>query len=212
MPFEREFAEDLVDSMQQSGWQANLLDTELPNPLNVIFYRESGSLKLLVHARKITKQGIEHNRPADEMHTQMIFDGDNRGAGVRNKLRFMNGYKTVLFGFYWFEDVGYLVAAYDPEFHADYPYSKSLQLKFGTLEQASKIGIAFQTRQSDETIVAFHIRELPEYLEFASELHTAASGNVTSEALDEQDTPKTVKRALTPILDISNLPDRKSVV
>ncbi len=207
MPFEREFAEALVDSMKQDGWKTNLPNTELPNPLKLTFARESETQSLVIHARKITKQGVEHNRPADEMHSQMIFDGDRRGEGIRNNLRFTNDAKTVLFGFYRLEPLGYVVAAYDPQVHMQYAYSKSLQIKFGTLEQAAKLGIAFQTRQSGETIVAFHITELPQYLEFSSEFHELASERIEEEIVEEQDTPQIVGRAIKPVYDVGYLPD-----
>lgn len=202
MPFDRNFAQSLVAAMRDTGWITELPDGELSNPLEVAFLKHRETKRLIIHARRITPQGIEHNRPQDELHMQMIFDGDKRGRGKRNFLRFANSTQTVLFGFYQMLD-SYVVAAYDPYIHHEYAYSKSLQVKMQTLEQAIRNGIAFQLRTSGETIVAFHIREIGEYLEQAETFHSL-SENILS---NMEDMPPEVKQVFHPISEKVTLPD-----
>lgn len=100
MPLERPVADAIVDSMQETGWE---LQTQLPpgdvdNPFRVHFRKDDQVLHLIVHARRLTPQkgkGTDHHRPPGEFHAQMIFDGDRRGAGVRNYLRFEDGALTL---------------------------------------------------------------------------------------------------------------------
>ncbi len=207
MAFDRDFAEALVQAMAREGWRASLPAGELPNPLILEFSGHDATRKLIVHARRITHQfrlgssPSDHHRPAGEMHAQMIFDGDQRGAGARNYLRFSEDAKTVLFGFFP-TDAGYVVAAYDPERHREYAYSASLQVKEHTIEQALKSGIAFQVRENDETVVVFHLDEIVEYLEHAEGFHNLTPAIVEA-AVEEE---SVVRRAFDPKADLSRLP------
>ncbi len=166
MPIDKNFALEMVQSMQQSGWQVEPVDIRYPNPIQLEFIRNGQELAVLVHARETTPQHSkrsDHNRPAGEMHAQMIFDGDIRGRGQRNYLRFLPGVHTVLFGF-WPRQSGTIIAAYDPTIHREYAYSKSLQVKETTMRRAANTGLAFQLRRNGETIVTFPIDELESYL------------------------------------------------
>jgi hypothetical protein len=82
------------------------------------------------------------------MHAQMIFDGDKRGSGIRNELRFSDDAKTVLLGFYRTGDSDFVIAAYDPQRHREYAYSKSLQVKQQILERLRKLGSLFKPVQT----------------------------------------------------------------
>jgi hypothetical protein len=137
MPVEREVANAVSKSMENAGWeQTNQLpDGEAPNPFRLEYEKGSERLNLIVHARRLTAQsgvGTDHNRPAGEYHAQMIFDGDKRGSGQRQHLRFADDAKTLLVGYFLPQDE-YIFAAYNPAYHQDYAYSKSLQLRKQTL-------------------------------------------------------------------------------
>ena len=217
MPLDRDLAEGLVAEMTKAGWNSVLPDRTLPNPIDIEFVKDREVLRLIIHARRITPQASDvstHNRPPGEMHMQMIFDGDKRGAGHKNYLRFAEGAKTVLFGFYRATD-DYVIAAYDPERHREYAYSKSLQVKQQVVEAALKNGIAFQTRQNDETIVVFRLSEIIEYLNYASEFHTLS--NLSLPQVNIAQAPPIVTRVLDSTLDPATLPqllvtERKRVI
>jgi hypothetical protein len=177
MPFDASFAEVFLALMQDLGWSVEAKpEDELPNPLIVRFRRETTTVSLIIHARRLTLQQragespSTHNRPAGEMHAQMIFDGDQKGTGQKQLLRFLPGYKTCLFGYYLFDDE-YVVAAYDPEFHKEYAYSKSLQLKFDSIQRALTTGLTIQTRQSGENVVVFPLASIETYIEYADDFH-----------------------------------------
>lgn len=146
-----------------------------PNPFRFQFDLQGNLFGVLVHVRRITPQrGVEthHGRPEGEWHTQMIFDGDNRGAGVRNHLRTDPALATVLFGFAEFgENNAPVLAAWDPSFHDEYSYSTSLQVREETLQEAHESGLAEQSRQTAEVIVAFRPEYVPEYLSNRSHWH-----------------------------------------
>lgn len=203
MPFDKDFAQALVITMKDNGWDVHLPSGSFPNPLNVEFAKDNLFLKLLIHARRITSQ--RGGRPEGELHLQMIFDGDQRGAGGEHRLRFVEGMKTLLWGFYPVAD-SYMIAAYDPDKHRTYGYSKSLQVKQSYIEQAAKSGIAFQTRQTDEVVVIFHINHVLTYLDNAEDFH-----NLTDSALgaitQDESLPPAVKRALKPPLSLEDLPE-----
>ncbi len=206
MAFDREFAEALIKAMADAGWVATLPAEELPNPLDIAFFGHDTSRRLIIHARRITPQfspESDHHRPPGELHTQMIFDGDQRGAGVRNYLRFAEGAETLLFGFYPTAD-SYVVAAYDPERHHEYAYSKSLQVKQQTIDQALRMGIAFHLRESEETVVVFHLSEIAAYLNNAREFHNLTF-SVVSEAIEESTSP-IVRRVFDTRVDPDQLP------
>ncbi len=222
MTFDRDFAEVLIDAMVQTGWNAVLPDEELPNPLDVKFTGQDKTLRLIVHARRITPQSRSgtspstHNRPIGEMHSQMIFDGDKRGRGVRNHLRFAENAETVLFGFYPVGNSGYVIAAYDPERHSEYAYSQSLQIKREVIEKALKVGFAHQIRTNGETIVVFYISEIAEYLENAQNFHNL-SAILRPDMLDDSPPSLDVKRVIDETATLENLPqlaakERKQIV
>ncbi len=188
MSFDREFAEALVAQMSASGWRAILPSGVLPNPLEITF-EDTQTLHMGIYARRLTPQSSttsDHHRPEGEMHAQMIFDGDQRGAGARNHLRFSDGVKTVLFGYYVI-DGNYVVAAYDPAVHREYAYSKSLQVKAWHLQHGFNNGIAFQLRQNGETIVIFRLDEIAEYFLEAEHLHHLSPSIVHEAQRDEQE-------------------------
>ncbi|MBN2303593.1 MAG: HNH endonuclease [Anaerolineae bacterium] len=207
MALDREFAESLVNALGGAGWHTVLPDDPLPNPLDITFSTQTHTRRLIIYARKITPQSSaesDHGRPTGEMHVQMLFDGDQRGRGVRNHLRFETDAHTVLFGFYRLND-DYVVAAYDPIRHREYAYSKSLQVKQWKIEEAVKFGIAFQTRQTDEVVVIFHLDQILQYLDLASEFHNLTPDTLSDTAPDET-LPPAVRRAFVPILDTDELP------
>lgn len=157
------------------------------NPFRFQFELNSDLYGALVHVRRITPQRGEestHGRPEGEWHTQMIFDGDNRGAGERSYLRTDPEAATVLFGYCTLGENGQtVIAAWDPEFHSEYAYSKSLQVREETLREAAEDGVAQQSRQTDEVIVAFRPEYLPEYLSNRGEWH----GDVDVMELEEEE-------------------------
>jgi putative restriction endonuclease len=176
MPLPRPVANAIIDSMQDTGWnlQTQLPSGDVDNPFRVRFHKDDQDLHLIIHARRLTPQkgpGTDHHRPPGEYHAQMIFDDDQRGAGIRNYLHFEDGALTLLLGYYLPHDE-YVFAAYDPAYHKEYAYSKSLQVKDQTLETAERDGIAFQTRTTGEEIVAFPASNLPEYVEAFDTLHS----------------------------------------
>ncbi len=168
MPIDTEFVNAVVSAMTKLGWNAAIeSDNATSNPLPIIFSHENEEISVLIYARPLTFQSSErsdHNRPSGELHAQMIFDGDTRGRGVRNQLRTIAGYLTVLFGFHRFDDGEYVVVAYSPEYHREYAYSKSLQAKLHIVEKARNVGISQYERTNKEIVVAFHLSELQEYL------------------------------------------------
>jgi predicted restriction endonuclease len=196
--------------MANADWTATLTTDPLSNPLDITFSGDGGSLRLLIHARRITIQSrpgddpSDHGRPPGEMHAQMIFDGDKRGSGIRNTLRFLEEVKTVLFGFYRIDDSDYVIAAYDPQRHREYAYSKSLQVKQQILEKAAKTGIAFQTRANGETIVAFHINEIAEYLQSADDFHNLSYLEDFEDVHEKPD--EMIKPVLDQRYDIADVP------
>lgn len=197
MPFDREFATVLMNSMAENGWQVVSFEESLPNPLRFDIVQGNQSQSLRIYARRLTQQQSEtstHNRPRGEMHMQMIFDDTHRGAGIRNYLQFSDGVQTLLFGYYQINN-HYVVAAYDPERHREYAYSKSLQVKLRTLEEASRTGIALQARTTGEIIVAFHMDQFFQYLELAHEWHHL---NVDAIGVAQENTIKEIQSVFTP--------------
>ena len=196
MPLERAVVNALVESMEQANWDLaeTLSPGETENPVRLAFHKGGTARRFIVHARRLTPQWREgeepstHGRPPGEFHAQMIFDGDQRGRGVRNYLRQQEDALTLLLGYYLPEQE-HIFAAYDPSRHADYGYSKSLQAKQETLERAERYGIAFQTRTTGERIVAFRASFFPDYVDSFDSLHTAPEIYFTEEA-DVDTTPE----------------------
>lgn len=192
MPFDREFAEAFVQAMGDSGWRTDLPTGELTNPLVLTFSNIPKRLHLIVYARRLTPQSSPtstHNRPEGEMHMQMLFDGDQKGRGARNCLRFEKDAHTLLLGFYPIEG-SYIVAAYDPQKHREYSYSASLQIKEESILNALETGFALSVRKNAETVAAFHIDEIITYLDHAHEFHNLLL-DLNLEATD--DTPTAVR-------------------
>ncbi len=221
MAFSRSFAEALRDVFESSGWNTLLPDGELQNPLQVPLSRDGQQLSLLIHARQLTRQVREganpstHNRPEGELHLQMIFDGDQRGAGYRNTLRFMNGYRTLLLGFYSTAE-NYVIAAYDPMRHREYAYSKSLQLRQESIDRALKVGLTFQIRTNGEVVVIFPLDSIEEYLQYAEDYHQV-NPRITIDMQETTTTSLNVKQAVNTTLIPEQLPqltpqERKRVV
>lgn len=217
MPLDRSFAQALADVFIANGWQYVLPDGNLPNPLLMKLISKGKISQILLYARKMTPQANQgenpstHNRPIGEFHTQMIFDGDKRGAGQKNQLHFEENVQTVLFGFRE-TDEGYVIAAYEPDRHKVYGYSKSLQMKQSSIDAALKNGIAFQTRSTGETIVVFHIRELFQYLEFAEAFHHVIL-LTHQDVSPEEELPSVVRQVLQEVtLPILVAEDRQKVI
>lgn len=194
MALDRDFAEAIIGSMSNNGWIATIPEGDLSNPLHITFTQENQSLPLIMYARRLTPQASAtstHNRPVGEMHMQMIFDNSRRGAGIRNYLEFAPTILTVLLGFYVIESE-YVIAAYDPNRHREYAYSKSLQVKAQTLQDASQLGMVFQPRTNGEIIVAFHVNEFDQYLEHADEWHSLSPASIEDM---RQEAPLTIQSA-----------------
>jgi len=171
MPFDRPFAEALVSTVAESGWNATLPPGQLPNPLPLQLSRGDVALNLLIHARNLRPQSSEHsdhNRPPGEWHVQLTFDGDNRYE--RNRLRFQENFTTVLFGFVPVGDT-YLIAAFDPSVHADYSWSTSIQVRKEFLDAAQETGMSFQVRGNAETVFIFRLEHILKYLLLIAEIH-----------------------------------------
>lgn len=212
MAFDESLAMAILQTMSQQGWTLPRLTSPLSNPLHVVFEKESSRLQLLIYARRITPQArggpdpSTHNRPMGEMHLQMLFDGDQRGAGIKNHLRFEPDTRTLLLGYFEYRSGDYIIAAFDPSHHAEYAYSKSLQLKQGALEQAITSGIAFQRRQTDETVVLFQHDMLLEYLDYATDLHGLTLEDA-QEISAEELVPVPVRKITAATFAPSDLPD-----
>lgn len=208
MPFDNDFANALLKVMATDGWTAEPLTGSLSNPLRIELSNAPGeSMRLLVHARRITAQSSavsDHNRPEGEMHLQMIFDGDQRGSGIKNQLQFEDNTQTLLVGFLPIEET-YVIAAYDPEYHREYAYSSSLQVKRWKIQEAHNGGIALQTRQSGEVIVVFRIEEILEYLAHASDFHSVETSTLVAVSQDEN-VPASIRRAMRQDFDTSEIP------
>ncbi len=201
MALDINFAHSFVDGLYASGWEAILPEGELPNPLFLVCQRNNEILRLIIHARRLTAQErsgenpSSHNRPSGELHAQMIFDGDRRGAGNKNTLRFLEGYYTLLLGFYGYNN-DFVIAAYDSAHHNVYSYSKSLQLKKESIDRAITTGLTFQIRQSGETVVVFPIDAIDRYLEYIQELHKITEKDIR-EILQSNDTSLNTKKVFS---------------
>lgn len=208
MSLERAVANVLIESMRAAGWQLveTLPSGDVSNPARFTFRKGEAERRLIIHARRLTPQWREgeepstHGRPPGEFHAQMIFDGDQRGASVRNYLRREEGALTLLMGYYLPEDE-YIFAAYDPSQHMEYAYSKSLQARQETLRRAERYGIAFQTRATGERIVAFQARFFPDYVDSFESLHTVSEASLVEEADADMMTPQ-VREVLLPVEEV----------
>lgn len=180
MPADADFIRLIRSNVRDRG--GRVIECPAPdragNPFRFRFELGQDHYGAFIHVREITPQsgeGTTHGRPEGEWHAQMIFDGDQRGAGVRNELETEPDMPTVLCGFAYLEDEDEMViAAWDPEHHADYSYSKSLQVREETLRSAVDGGLAQQPRQTGEIIVAFRPQFLPEYLSNRGNWHGSA--------------------------------------
>ncbi|GAB4416331.1 MAG: hypothetical protein Kow00106_11900 [Anaerolineae bacterium] len=122
------------------------------------------------------------------MHFQLLFDGDQRGAGNRNRLLFYDDALTVLLGFWPTPDNTYVVAACDPYFHREYAYSASVQVKDWAIQQAIEEGIAFYVKTNGETVVVFRLEGIAEYVQAARELHSITP-EIVRNVLKDQELP-----------------------
>lgn len=207
MPLERAVANALIESMRATGWQfvETLPLGDVSNPARFAFRKGEADLRLIIHARRLTPQWREgeepstHGRPPGEFHAQMIFDGDQRGAGVRNHLRQEESALTLLMGYYLPEDE-YIFVAYDPSRHMEYAYSKSLQARQETLRRAERYGMAFQTRATGERIVAFRACFFPDYVDSFESLHTVPETSLAEEA--DIDMIPQVREVLLPVEEV----------
>lgn len=188
MPLERAVADAIVSSMEDAGWiLVSSLASDVPNPVQLDFHYDQANFRLYVYARRFTPQSgatTDHHRPAGELHAQMIFDDSRRGAGIRNHLFFEEGAVTVLLGYYP-KNSDYIFVAYDPSFHQEYAYSKSLQVRDSFLEAASQYGIAFHKRGNGEAIVAFPSMNFPEYIQSFDTIHTVSQRELLKDYIDE---------------------------
>ncbi|MEB2288745.1 MAG: HNH endonuclease [Anaerolineae bacterium] len=203
MAFDKDFANALVETMANAGWHTVLPTRgELPNPLHITFSGRT-TLRLIIYARRLTRQSSDvsnHHRPLGEMHLQLLFDGDRRGAGERNRLLFRDDALTLLLGFYQAPDNTYVVAACDPQYHQEYAYSASVQVKNGAVQQASEEGIAFYIKTSGETVVVFQLEGIAEYIQTARELHSMTTETV-SKALQDRMLPPSTRRTFAASLE-----------
>lgn len=194
MPSDSEAIGGLVRALRDAGFAVMPTNTQL-NPCRIELRRPDSATweTLVVHSRRITRQGLQHNRPADELHAQMIFDGDQRGRGVVNHLR--GGGTRLLLGYYPVHPTRVWVA-FDPSQHEAYAYSKSLQVKQGTLDDAALSGIIPYRRNTGETIVAFREDVFPQYLETLGDYHTLAQREINAIHEATEATPTAVLPAL----------------
>lgn len=180
---------EAIDALMRSLRSAGVLVTAYPdtnqNPCT-IGVQGLEVERLIVHLRRITPQQSsgpipsDHGRPSGEWHTQMVFDGARRGKGIKNTLRSEANAMTLLLGYARGEDGTLVYAAYDPQVHNSYSYSKSLQVQERTLILALTDGVAFQRRASGEIIVAFSEAQFPTYLEHARQFHTLSATELQS--------------------------------
>lgn len=190
MPTDAEFIEALRLALESRGAQVAALPTApIPNPFPLTFTLAGSVHRALIHVRRLTPQrgvGTDHNRGADEWHAQMIFDNSVRGPGVRNRLSHRPGFRTVLLGYAQFHDA-FVIVGWDAERRAEYAYSRSLQVREGTLGQARTFGIGQQTSRTGEIVVAFRGEFFPEYLAGVRGLHEEIEP--AAEPLREADIP-----------------------
>lgn len=177
MPADAEFVHGVVSAIRSRGGRVVEAPTGVaPNPFPLAFTLDETTYRALIHVRRITPQegvGTMHGRPEGEWHAQMIFDGSRRGARVRNHLQTRRGYVTVLLGYVSLEGE-MVVAAWDPGRKAEYAYSRSLQVKESTLDEARRTGVDQQSVHGREIVAAFRPEFLPEYLAGLSSLHSEA--------------------------------------
>lgn len=82
------------------------------------------------------------------------------------------GYRTALLGYVQFQGT-MVLAGWDAQKRAKYAYSRSLQVREGTIQRARESGVSQQISRGDEIVVAFRAEFLPEYLNGVAELHSA---------------------------------------
>jgi hypothetical protein len=177
VPADAYFVDRVVSAIRSRGGRAIERPAGIaPNPFAFAFTLDAKTYRALIHVRRITPQegvGTRHGRPKGEWHAQMIFDDSRRGAGVRNRLQTHRGYVTVLLG-YVVRKGRMVISAWDPGRKANYAYSRSLQVKQVTLEEARRTGVAQQSVHGREVIAAFRAEFLPEYLASVPTLHSDA--------------------------------------
>lgn len=176
MPIDQDFASALINALQSDGWSTVRRSDDYPNPFILKLTQNTKELNLIIYARTITPQArggsnpSTHNRPPGEMHMQMVFDDSERGKGKRNFLDIRADHQTLLLGFTVIDET-YVIAAFDTQYHYDYGYSKSLQVKDKYINNALKTGLSYQNRKNGETVIMFRLDGLGEYLMHAETLH-----------------------------------------
>lgn len=174
LPADAEFIQALGAALQSRGANVPALPAALaPNPFPLIFTFDGGLYRALIYVRRLTPQrgaDTDHNRGEDEWHAQMIFDDSIRGRGVRNRLGHRPGYRTVLLGYLQSRNA-LVVVGWDAERRAEYAFSRSLQVREGTILQARRFGVGQQTSRRGEIVVAFRAKFFPEYLSGVRALH-----------------------------------------
>lgn len=138
-----ELLEQVCNAIVSSGWRAIILQRE--HPFLILAAREGNvARRLLIYIWNITAGGPAGIRPYGEYRIQL--------TGVPSPLRIDPDSQTLLLG--WFGDLG-VFAGFEVYRHVTFGYSPSIQIREGTLTEASQRGLAFQSRGNNEIAVAF---------------------------------------------------------
>jgi putative restriction endonuclease len=140
--------EDLLrrvcNAIELAGWRPIILQRD--HPFQLIAVSEGNRVqRLLVYIWNVTTGGPPGIRPAGEYRIQL--------TSVSPPLRIEPDFRTLLLG--WHEELG-VFAGFDVQRHVTFSqHSPSIQIREGTLEEASQRGLAFQSRGNNEIAVAF---------------------------------------------------------
>lgn len=150
----------ICTSIELSGWRPIVL--QRGHPFEIVAFREGNrTQRLLVYIWNITTGGPSTVRPAGEYRIQL--------TGVSPPLQVETGSQTLLLG--WHEDLG-VFAGFDVQRHITFSlHSPSIQIRQGTLEEASQRGLSFQSRGNNEVATAFAPDQFMNYVLQQRPLH-----------------------------------------
>lgn len=170
-----ELVDVVLDALATAGFK---VQRDKEHPFYVLVDVPGRQEKLVIHIWNITHGG--KSRAADEYRIQI--------TGV-DKLLFKEGYKTLLLGIARLDDIHPIVVAFDPDEHANFGSSPSIQVGEETLKAALDRGVAFEEKTlatgNAEMVIAFRPDLIPQYL---SELYPQyhAPGTTTSKPEGEK--------------------------
>lgn len=154
-----ELLSQVCNAIESSGWRAIVLQRE--HPFLILVVREGHTAqRLQVYIWNITAGGPVGIRPAGEYRIQL--------TGVSSPLYIDPDSQTLLLG--WYDDFG-VFAGFEVHRHISFGFSPSIQVRQGTLSEASQRGLAFQSRGNNEMAVAFTPDQFMNYVLQQRPLH-----------------------------------------